>query len=103
MESMEILPRAEPKELKGLKRVKTPWDFMNSVFAKYRPDNEKMLNSCFLDDWEKCRIDKILKNDVAGINDCKEFLRRNYKVVRDVYKFYSGESIQGRLPCIGST
>ena len=30
-----------------MKRVKTPWDFMNSVFAKYKPDTERILNECF--------------------------------------------------------
>lgn len=46
-----------------MKRVKTPWDFMNSVFAKYKPDTERILNECFQFDWEKTRIEKLLKND----------------------------------------
>lgn len=75
---MEVLPRAEPKQLKGLKRVSTPWDFLNSVFAKYKPDTEKLLNECFLFDWERTRIEKLLKNDDASIVTCKEYLRKNY-------------------------
>lgn len=63
LEQLEVLPRAEPKILKGHKRVKTPWDFMTSVFAKYRPDVPKIINDCFLFDWEKTRIEKLLKGD----------------------------------------
>ena len=38
IDTMEVLPRAPPKMLKGQERVNTPWDFLNSVFAKYKPD-----------------------------------------------------------------
>lgn len=62
LQSLVVFPRAEPKELKGLARLKTPWDFMNSVFAKYRPDNAKILNECFFFDWDHCRAEKIIKD-----------------------------------------
>lgn len=37
---MPILPRAPPKLLQGQVRIKTPWDFMMSMFSKYKPDTE---------------------------------------------------------------
>lgn len=68
IQTLEVLPRAEPRMLKGMKRVKTPWDFMNSVFVKYKPDNDKILNECFFTDWEKCRFEKIFKGDEGTLN-----------------------------------
>lgn len=100
---MEVLPRAPPKILKGQERVNTPWDFLNSVFAKYKPDTERILVDCFQFDWERVRIEKLLKNDEPTIFSVKQFLQLNYKYIREVYKIYSGESPQGRLPCIGAT
>ena len=64
---------------------------MTSVFAKYRPDTTKMINECFLFDWEKTRIEKLLKGDKM-IPEIKEYLMMNYKIIRDVYKQFSGES-----------
>lgn len=75
IDTMDVLPREPPKALKGLSRVGTPWDFLNSVFAKYKPDTEKLLNDCFHFDWDRMRIDKIFKSDEAAIAECKEFLR----------------------------
>jgi len=87
---MEVLPRAEPKVLLGLLRVKTPWDFMTSVFAPYKPDTAKILNECFLFDWDKIRVEKLLKGE-KQLYEVKEYCMKNYKVIRDVYKQYSGE------------
>jgi len=87
---MEVLPRAEPKVLLGLLRVKTPWDFMTSVFAPYKPDTSKILNECFLFDWDKIRVEKLLKGE-KQLYEVKEYCMKNYKVIRDVYKQYSGE------------
>lgn len=103
VDTLEVLPRAEPKMLRGLKRVKTPWDFMNSVFAKYKPDNEKILNECFFTDWGQCRFEKVFRNDQQQIELCKDYLFRNYKYIRDVYKHFSSEATQGKMPCIGRT
>ena len=86
-----------------MKRIKTPWDFLNSVFAKYKPDTENLLNECFQFDWENTKIEKLMKNDETIILECKNYLRKNYKLIRDAYKFYSGMEPQGRLPCIGAT
>lgn len=83
---MEVLPRAPPKVLKGAKRVATPWDFLNSVFAKYKPDTERQLQECLYFDWDHTRIDKLLKNDEQVIDACKNFILQHYKCIREVYK-----------------
>ena len=98
---MDVLPRAPPKQLKGMQRVKTPWDFMNSVFAKYKPDNEAILAQCFMTDCEMCRVEKVIK-DPQMVLAVKDYIMKNYKVVRDCYKVASSEAA-GRMPFIGST
>lgn len=51
MEDLSVMPRPAPKKVRGLTRVKTPWDFSKSVFKDYIPDNEAMLTKCFEFDW----------------------------------------------------
>ena len=65
--------------------MKTPWDFMTSLFAKYKPDTQKSINECFLFDWDITRIEKLLKGD-KEISEIKEYCMMNYQVIRDVYK-----------------
>ena len=93
IDTLNVLPRAEPRMLRGLKRVKTPWDFMKSVFAKYKPDTDLLVSQCFLFDWEKTRLDKLLKNDSSNLLAVKDYVMRNYSYLRNVYKVYSGESV----------
>jgi len=38
LEKMKCVPRPPPVGLKGHNRIKTPWDFMKSVFSPYKPD-----------------------------------------------------------------
>lgn len=45
--NMTCIPRPPPKFLKPVERLKTPWDFFQSVFKDYRPDNEVLLAKCF--------------------------------------------------------
>lgn len=97
---MTTLPRQAPLKLKGDLRIKTPWDFLNSVFAKYKSDTDKILNDCFEEDWVQTRVEKILKNESKEV---KEYLRKEYRYIRNCYKHFSGEQMQGRLPCVGAT
>lgn len=50
------VPRPPPKALVLKERLKTPWDFFNSVFKDYKPDNPKILNDWFEFDWSCCRF-----------------------------------------------
>lgn len=43
LEDLTVIPRPLPKKVKGLRRVKTPWDVKNSMFRDYVPDNELIL------------------------------------------------------------
>lgn len=60
---MSVIPRPPPKKIKGLKRLKTPWDFKKSVFRDYIPDNELILSKCFDYDWNNSKIPKIVKDE----------------------------------------
>jgi hypothetical protein len=81
--------------------VATPWDFFSSVFSKYFPDTLKKLNKCFDYDWGLTKLEKLIKNE-DQISLVKNYLRENYKCIRDTYKYFSGLEPIGRLPCIGS-
>jgi len=63
LQEMQVLPRAPPKQLKGLARVITPWDFFSSVFSKYVPDTQKKLQKCFEKDWESTRLENLIKSE----------------------------------------
>lgn len=77
-EDLSVMPRPPPKKISGLKREKTPWDFRNSVFKDYIPDNDIIRAKCFEFDWNSSKIPKIIKDEVE-LNKVKEFLRVNYK------------------------
>lgn len=74
LEDMTVIPRPLPKKIKGLHRVKTPWDVKNSVFRDYIPDNELILTKCFEIDWGNSKISKIIK-DEREKEQVKNYLR----------------------------
>jgi len=75
--------------------LKELWDFNKSVFAQYQYDSEAVLHACFEFDWECSKLSKILKvpEEMEAI---KAFLKENYKMMREVYKYYASIS-----PCNG--
>ena len=50
LSQMEIKPRTV-KRLGARDHIRTPWIFSQSVFANYKPDNQKILDKCFEVDW----------------------------------------------------
>ena len=72
------------------------------MFNSYKPDTEKLLVKCFEFDFPLTRLEKLFK-DAETVAQCKVVLQRNYKVIRDAYKHFSGELQTGKLPCIGAT
>jgi hypothetical protein len=56
-------PRPPPVHLKGLERVKTPWDFFKSIFKDYKPDTAPLISDCFEFDWSCSKIEKIVKGE----------------------------------------
>ena len=74
------MPRPLPKKIKGLERVKTPWDVRNSVFKDFIPDNELLLSNCFEFDWSNTKISKIIK-DEKDKEEIKKYLKSIYKYI----------------------
>lgn len=102
LQKMAVKPRPEPKFPIQRIRPKTPWDFNKSIFASYRSDTKDLLNRCFDIDWDNSKIAKILKND-PNLEEIQEFLRTQYREVRECYKNYAGISPSNQVFCITKT
>lgn len=83
------------------KRLRTPWDFFKSVFSPYKADDQKLLNSCFEFDWENTKIYKIIKNETE-LKEVKDYLKKNYALFRETYKYYSALAPAGLVFSIGT-
>eukprot|EP00347_Sterkiella_histriomuscorum_P000204 403376781 len=83
IEEMQELIRPPPREPPTKDKVKVPWDFKKSVFAKYQPDNEYILKQCFEFDLEISKISRVIK-DVEEFNKTKSYLGKIYQHIRDV-------------------
>lgn len=89
-----------PKSLDGNRSLRTPRDYINSMFSKYKPDTDKHLQQCFEYDFMLSKIDKMVK-DVLTIREVKEVLLSNYKYIKDAYRKFAGDDMTDREPAIG--
>ncbi|CAK71521.1 unnamed protein product (macronuclear) [Paramecium tetraurelia] len=65
------------------------WNIEESLFKQqFQQDNEEILNECFQFDWNCSKINRFVKNDYEQMK-LKEYLRENYQLIKDIYKFYS--------------
>jgi len=99
--SLACIPRPPAKIVPHKKRVRTPWTIPKSLFATYKLDDEELLTKCFENDWMRCKIPKIVK-DEEELAKTKKSLRKAYKVIRELYKYYSAFEPCNGIPCIGS-
>jgi hypothetical protein len=83
---MNCWPRPSPKALGNRIKIRTPWNFNFSVFKPYKPDNEGLLNSCFEIDWNRTKINRLIK-DESTLNELKVITRKHYKLFRESYKY----------------
>lgn len=98
---MNCVPRPGPKGIANRRTVKTPWAFSLSVFATYKADNSQLLNNCFETDWNRTKINKLIKN-VEDLETFKTYCRSIYKHFREVYKYVAGSDPMGDIFCIGT-
>lgn len=98
---MTCIPRPAPKGLNKLERLKTPWDFLKSIFKDYKPDTDVLLLNCFEFDWSNTKIEKLVK-DESEIEITKEFLKSHYKCIRETYKYYAAVAPAGHVFSIGT-
>ncbi|CAG9316157.1 unnamed protein product [Blepharisma stoltei] len=64
------------------------WSLETSIFAKYITDTSELLDRCFEFDWANTKIHNIIKNGEM-LNHVKEFLRREYKIIYETYKYHA--------------
>ncbi|EGR33095.1 leucine rich repeat protein [Ichthyophthirius multifiliis] len=85
-----IVPRTrDPKYIPAKKKKqKVKWTFPISLFAKWQPDNEEILNKCFDFDWDNSKIPQKVKNK-EDQELLKQFLREKYKLIKDAYKHFA--------------
>ncbi|EAR90532.2 hypothetical protein TTHERM_00120780 (macronuclear) [Tetrahymena thermophila SB210] len=79
------------------------WTFEKSIFSTYIRDSDNIISECFEFDWENSRLDKILSQYCINQqmkDDCKEILKKEYNLIRCVYKYYASLGIVGDIPCI---
>ena len=60
-----------------------------------------MIERCFEFDWEMCKIPRIIK-DSQQLSEIKAFLKKNYKMLREIYKYYAAVSPAGNVFSIGN-
>jgi hypothetical protein len=89
----QILPRT-PRERyippKGAK-LKRKWNFATSIFRTYKKDTEKLLEDTFENDFKLGRYTGFIK-DSKDFKKTKDHLKRNYRSIKQVYKYFSSYS-----------
>ena len=100
IDNLNAVPRPGIKGLGNREKMREPWDFSLSVFAKYKYDSPKLLDDCFEMDWKRTKVEKIVKNEEDREN-LKTYFRSIYKYFREVYKFVAGSDPMGDIFCIG--
>ena len=98
---MRCVPRPALRDLGNRSKARTPWDFRLSVFSAYKADNSKLLADCFETDWNRTKVDKIVKNEEDRA-ELKAYCKSIYQHFREVYKFIAGSDPMGDVFCIGS-
>lgn len=64
------------------------WTFGISLFSKWQMDNDDMIKKCFDFDWEYGVIPKFIRKE-EEVEKVKQFLKENYKQVKEVYKYHA--------------
>ncbi|CAD8099201.1 unnamed protein product [Paramecium primaurelia] len=99
-----ILPRTPdplyiPPKLKKQKRI---WTFPISIWFKdFRFENEEFLRKCFEKDWSCSKIMKVVKN-LDELNEVKNLLWKDYKMIKETYRWYSSYNPTGDVWSISS-
>lgn len=60
-----------------------------------------LLNKCFEFDWEMWKIPRIVK-DATELEQVKQYLKSNYRMLREIYKYYAAVSPAGNVFSIGN-
>jgi len=100
LQNMVCIPRPSPDDKID---IILPWNFKNSVFAPYKPDDDYILNKCFEFDWNCSKIQSLLKNaDGTTLLRIKAVLRSYYKGMREAFKYYGAIGPNGMVASVGT-
>ena len=102
LERLNCLPRPKRmrKKKKKVVKIKPKWQMEKSIFKKYQNEGPKLIERCFEFDWKCSKIEKIIKSEEQR-EATKKYLKKNYRLIRESYKYYAGVSPCGIIPGIG--
>lgn len=84
-------------------RPASGWDVSKSVFKKVKQDTPDLMSKCFEFDWQCSRIERMLEPASKDQRDrIFNFLKDNYRNIKDGYKFFSGLSPANGVCSIGT-
>ena len=92
-ESFEItIQNCVPRPVAGYhhrpkaKKTRAQWTFPASLFKDYIIDSATLMAKCFEEDWKRMVKPKMKEEDLAK---CKEILKKNYRIIKEAYKYYA--------------
>ncbi|EGR32874.1 leucine rich repeat protein [Ichthyophthirius multifiliis] len=78
------------------KKFKYKWKLPQSLFAKWKADNEDIIKRCFEFDWKYGKIGKIVRNE-EDEQEVANFFSQRYAQIKNFYKFYASKSPVGDI------
>jgi len=88
----KIQPRTQvPTTSKEILDNQEDWHVSNSMFKVYRLENEEQYRKCLDFDFTQNKVPRMVKN-VSELNDLKDLLRTNYKLVHDAYAHLAAQA-----------
>eukprot|EP00928_Gymnodinium_smaydae_P100114 TRINITY_DN9745_c0_g1_i2.p1 TRINITY_DN9745_c0_g1~~TRINITY_DN9745_c0_g1_i2.p1 ORF type:complete len:991 (-),score=202.28 TRINITY_DN9745_c0_g1_i2:161-3133(-) len=93
-----VVPRnVEPKCDDKEKVAATRWTYEKSVFAKWEPPTQKVLESCFDSDWAHVKFRRFIKSE-EQIEQAAMAFKRHYEDFYFLYRRYAAMSPTGASP-----
>ncbi|CAK78575.1 unnamed protein product (macronuclear) [Paramecium tetraurelia] len=73
------------------------WSFSVSIWFKdFQFENEEFLRKCFENDWSYSKISNLVTNQ-DELNEVKNLIWKDYKMIKETYKWYSSKSPSGEV------
>lgn len=102
LETLNCLPRPKRFRMKRKRKavIKPKFQITKSIFKKYQHEGPKLIERCFEFDWNWSKLEKIIKSEEQR-ELTKKYLKANYRLIREAYKYFAGVSPWGIVPGIG--
>ncbi len=73
-----------------LNKKEPPWSIDKSIFINFQPDNDALIDECFLFDFDSSKILRLVKEEV---DDVRETLCEFYPFLFNCYKYYAASNL----------